>query len=93
MLPPPTLPPSHPLMYHIHEYVRQVVNGLRERLYSVVNQEFSDSLYVDIDPNARSAWKSNDYWVVPWLHHGGYHASADTETEPRWMLQDPWRIA
>ncbi|CAB1098994.1 unnamed protein product [Ectocarpus sp. CCAP 1310/34] len=48
----------------------EVVQNLRDRVFSVVDQEYSDSLWAPQDMTAYHIWESHNYWVVPWLEPG-----------------------
>ncbi|CAN0285473.1 unnamed protein product [Ectocarpus fasciculatus] len=49
----------------------EVVQNLRDRMLSVVDEEYSDSLWARQDMAAYNNWESHGYWAVPWLGPGG----------------------
>lgn len=44
-----------------------MVNEIRTRLQEVLEKEYANSEYMDVNTDAYSVWAEHDWWVVPWF--------------------------
>lgn len=46
----------------------QIAEALRSRMMEVVFEEWTDSLYAEIDRRSYYVWAKYNWWMVPWWH-------------------------
>lgn len=46
-----------------------MVDGIRSRIQEVVKQEYANSSFESISPDAYHVWAAHNYWAIPWFDH------------------------
>ena len=56
-----------------------MVDEIRTRIQEVLDKEYVNSLYMDVNKDAYNVWAEHDWWVIPWFDILGKDDAAESK--------------
>lgn len=56
-----------------------MVDDIRARIKEVVEKEYANSFYMDVNPEAYNVWNEHNLWAIPWFEILAESEAAEAE--------------